>query len=565
MIYDTLRLFPFGDAALLVEFADEISIAASNRVRALDAAITQANIPGIIETIPAYRSLLIEYNPSQILFGDLRALVAEMANGLGNAPVVDAPVKQVPTMYGGEFGPDLADVAAMHHLSQDQVIAIHSSTIYTVYMLGFSPGFAYMGNVPESIATPRLASPRTRVPAGTVAIAGQQTGVYPQSTPGGWRMLGRTTIPLFDPQRDPACFFQPGDRVQFVPVDAMSSPVSDDLMANEPGKRENIPASVEIISPGMLTTVQDMGRWGFQRWGVPGSGAMDALALRAANVLVGNVETSAALEITMAGPTMRFDVDSLIAITGADLGAVLNTPDLADWRVPLWTSIYVRAGSLLEFRGQQSGCRAYLAFAGGLATLPVMKSRSTYLPGKFGGYEGRALQAGDMLSIAETARHLPAGAGRMVENDSIPRYSHHPLVRVVLGPQANYFSDEIIQTLLSNEYAVSATSDRMGLRLQGALLTHQRAKEIISNGIALGAIQVPPNAQPIILMADRQTVGGYPVIATVIRADMPLLAQCIPGSSTVRFRVVTLQEAQEIYRAENARIKIEEAEPIAPF
>ena len=565
MIYNTLRILPFGDAALLAEFADEISIAANNRVRALDAAITQAGIPGIIETIPAYRSLLIEYNPIQILFDDLRALVVEMAKGLGNARVVDAPIKQVPTLYGGEFGPDLADVAAMHHLTQDQVIAIHSGTLYTVYMLGFSPGFAYMGNVPDSIATPRLATPRTRVPAGTVAIAGQQTGVYPQSTPGGWRMLGRTTIPLFDPQRDPACFFQPGDRVQFVPVDATSSSMGDNLLLNELGERDGVPASAEIISPGMLTTVQDVGRWGFQRWGVPGSGAMDVFALRAANALVGNVETSAALEITMAGPTMRFDVDSLIAITGADLGAVLNTPDLVDWRVPLWTSIYVRAGSLLEFRGQQSGCRAYLAFAGGITTLPVMKSRATYLPGKFGGYDGRALQAGDIISIAETAWHLPGGAGRMLVDDSIPRYCHQPLVRVVLGPQADYFSDEIIQTLLSSDYGVSATSDRMGLRLQGALLTHRRDKEIISNGIALGAIQVPPNAQPIILMADRQTVGGYPVIATVIRADIPLLAQCIPGFSAVRFQAITLQEAQEIYRAENMRIKLEESEPIVPF
>ncbi len=558
MIYPVPRVLPFGDAALLVEFADEISPAANNRVRGLDAALQAAPVPGIVETIPAYASLLVEYDPLVLSYRDLLERLADSLEQIHDAPPVESPVKQVPTVYGGDAGPDLADVAAAHDLTPEQVIAIHSGTVYTVYMLGFSPGFAYMGPAPASIATPRLATPRTRVPAGSVAIAGQQTGVYPQSTPGGWRLLGRTNISLFDPRREPACFFQPGDRVRFAPTP------SDQIEMSGAQVRADVPSIsgqpvAEIIAPGFLTTVQDAGRRGYQRFGVPVSGAMDEFALRAANALVGNLDDAAALEITVAGPTLRFLSDALVAITGGDLQPVLQTPALDGWATPHWTALYVRQGALLEFGARQSGCRAYLAIAGGIAAAPLMKSRSTYLAGGFGGYRGRALQAGDILSIGETRGHLPSLAGRAAPENRRQAYSDHPTVRVVLGPQDDYFDAETIQILLSREYAVGETSDRMGLRLQGARLAHRGAAEIISNGIALGAIQVPPNGQPIVLTADHQTAGGYPVIATIIRTDMPLLAQCVPGRSSVRFQSCAVDEAQAIYRASSIRWQPEES------
>ncbi len=340
MIYPSPRFLPCGDAALLVEFADEISPAANGRVRGLDAALSAAQISGIIETVPAYCSLLVEYDPLVLSDGDLKEHLAELFQKIDLVSQPEAPLKLVPTVYGGETGPDLADVAATHNLTPQEVIAIHSGTIYTVYMLGFSPGFAYMGQAPGSIATPRLAAPRTRVPAGSVAIAGRQTGVYPQSTPGGWRLLGRTNISLFDPNRDPACFFQPGDRVRFVPVQA------DEIAPPEETRHDDEPAvgnpSIEVIAPGLLTTVQDAGRFGYQRFGVPVSGAMDSFALRAANALGGNPPGAAALEITVAGPTLRFLSDALIAITGADLHPVLHTPEMDAWDAPLWTARYVR-------------------------------------------------------------------------------------------------------------------------------------------------------------------------------------------------------------------------------
>ncbi len=560
MIYSSPRFLPAGDAALLVEFGDEISAVVNNRVRAFDTALGAAAIPGIVETVPAYRSLLVEYDPLRLSSAELRTHLAELDKHAGPAREEEQPVKRVPTIYGGEYGPDLADVAAAHNLTPAQVVAIHSATIYTVYMLGFSPGFAYMGQVPDAIATPRLPTPRTRVPAGSVAIAAQQTGVYPQATPGGWRLLGRTNIVLFDPQREPACFFQPGDRVQFAPVDAF--PGEEHLAVSEPAADMG-PTAIEVVSPGLLTTVQDLGRLGYQRFGVPVSGAMDAWALRAGNALVGNPPEAAGLEITVAGPTLYFLTDGLVAITGADLQPALSRNGLDAWQAPLWMAIYVRAGSQLEFGGRRSGCRAYLTVAGGIAVPAIMHSASTYLAGGFGGYRGRAVQAGDRLSVGPVHLHLPSLAGRSLAPEHRLPYSDHPVVRVVLGPQDDYFTSDAIETLLSQAYHVSTTSDRMGLRLQGPPLAHKGAKEMISSGIPLGAIQVPPDAQPIVLVADRQSVGGYPLIATIIRRDIPLLAQCLPGQSSVRFQAISVEAAQAIDRAAAKRWRLEEGQPDA--
>ena len=229
MIYHAARLFPFGDAALLVEFADEIGEAANRRVRALDTVLSRASAnaagKGIRETIPAYASLLIEYDPLIVGYAELAQYVLERlaeagARGWEAGQSQAGAVKEVPVFYGGEHGPDLAELAARQGLTPEEVVRIHSGQLYTVYMLGFSPGFPYLGVVPASIAAPRLPTPRTTVPAGSVGIAGRQTGIYPQATPGGWRLIGRTDLALFDPQRDPPAHFAPGDRVRFVPVEA---------------------------------------------------------------------------------------------------------------------------------------------------------------------------------------------------------------------------------------------------------------------------------------------------------------------------------------------------------
>jgi len=302
--------------------------------------------------------------------------------------------------------------------------------------------------------------------------------------------------------------------------------------------------ALEVLREGgMLTTVQDLGRYGYQRYGVPVAGAMDQFALRAANLLVGNPPDAAALEITMTGPTLRATDKCLIAVTGADLALRLN-----NWEMPPWMAILVRQGWIIEFGGRRTGCRAYLAVAGGIKVTPVIGSRSTYLSGGFGGFEGRALRQNDLIPLSGASFHSLSLAGRSFPPDLIPNYSQAPEIRVVLGPQDDYFTDEGIATFLSSEYQVSPASDRMGYRLRGPEIAHQGRADIISDGIALGSVQVPADRQPIVMMADHQTVGGYPKIATVISADIPLLAQCLPNQSAVTFEAVSVGEAQLRYR-----------------
>lgn len=306
---------------------------------------------------------------------------------------------------------------------------------------------------------------------------------------------------------------------------------------------------MRVRKPGLLTTVQDLGRHGHQREGVPVSGAMDKVALRIANLLLGNLESEAGLEITLVGPQLEFPEATLIALTGADLGAKLNGRT-----IPLWRPIRVEAGSFLTFAGHRAGCRAYLAVAGGIAVPPVLGSRSTYLRAGIGGYHGRALAAGDTLLTGEpsalSARIAAAlgrgGAGRWTVSPAIlPLYMAAPEVRALPGAHFDTLTPHAQATLWSTAFRVAPESDRMGFRLQGGPLALSVPLEMHSEGVAMGTVQLPPGGSPIILMADRQTTGGYPRIAQVATVDLPLLAQLRPGD-TVRFRLCSLETAQTL-------------------
>ncbi len=296
---------------------------------------------------------------------------------------------------------------------------------------------------------------------------------------------------------------------------------------------------LEVLNPGLLTTVQDAGRKGWARYGVPPSGPLDEVAFTAANILAGNSPDAAALEITLSGPLLRVARECLIAVCGATFDLWVGTLP-----VPLWHAVYVRAGRIITFGTRRSGARAYLAVSGGIALPPFLGSQATYLPGGFGGLEGRALQAGDRLPLGETAvRDLLARAGRVWPADRRPPYTSQPTLRVVLGPQDEHFTAEGLATFLNSTYRLTQDVDRMGARLQGPPITHRGITGIVSDGVVTGSIQVPPDGQPIVMLADHQTTGGYPKIATVIRADLPLLAQLAPGDE-VRFTAISLAEAQ---------------------
>ena len=301
--------------------------------------------------------------------------------------------------------------------------------------------------------------------------------------------------------------------------------------------------SLEVIEVNGLATVQDSGRVGWRKFGVPTSGAMDVFAFRAANLLAGNDPNCAAIEIGLGDITFRALHDCVVSVTGVGFGLSVYV-----WDFPLWSSYYVRSGWTIRLNKLDSGMWVYLTISGGVQTPPVLNSSSTYLRGSFGGLDGRQLQAGDVLRSGISSHPFNDLAARTMLEEAHPLYSDNPMLDVVMGPQEDYFTKESIDTFFSSEYTVSSTSDRMGYRLEGTPLTYRKKSELISEGMTMGAIQVPSSGQPIIMMADSPTTGGYPKIGAVASADLPLLAQCVPGKSKIRFRKTTIAKAQKKYR-----------------
>ncbi|WP_053367537.1 biotin-dependent carboxyltransferase family protein [Bacillus sp. FJAT-27245] len=294
----------------------------------------------------------------------------------------------------------------------------------------------------------------------------------------------------------------------------------------------------EVLRAGLQATVQDSGRPGWQRFGVSPSGAMDWFSMHTANILVGNPPGEAVLETVFPGPVLELLSDCTVAICGGNL-----SPRLDGKPAPLWKSFRARKGQLLSFGKPVSGARAYIAVSGGIDVPAVLGSRSTYLAGGFGGLEGRSLRKGDVLSSAAPISGTP---GRGLASRLVPAYSTEITVRAIPGPHTAAFEKESLETFFTKSYSVSPNSNRMGLSLNGPKLLHREGADILSDAVPLGGIQVPSGGQPIILMAERQPTGGYTRIGTVITADLPLLAQAMPGS-TVRFRQAGVEEAQKAY------------------
>ena len=306
--------------------------------------------------------------------------------------------------------------------------------------------------------------------------------------------------------------------------------------------------SITVLNPGLLTTVQDMGRIGYQQFGVSVSGVMDPRATSIANILVGNHEGEAVLECTMLGPQLRFDAANCIAITGGDLG-----PTLDGKPIPNYCAVSVEAGQVLRFTGPKTGCRAFIAFAGGLDVPVVMGSRSTYMKAKIGGLEGRKLAKDDVIAFRAPKTQLKNMKDRNLYPEFVPRDVY--TVRVVMGPQDDAFTDAGVKTFLSETYTVTPEFDRMGCRLEGAVVEHKESGDIISDGIAFGAIQVPSAGKPIIMLADRQTTGGYTKIANVITADFRIIGQLKAGDK-VRFEKVSIAHAQDALLTQRAALRL---------
>lgn len=304
--------------------------------------------------------------------------------------------------------------------------------------------------------------------------------------------------------------------------------------------------SVTVIRPGLASTFQDCGRHGYQHLGVPVGGAMDTRAHCLANLIAGNVQDTATLEITLVGPVLRFDTPACIALTGADLSPMVNGV-----AVPMGRPLVVNAGDLLSFGPRRSGLRSYIAWHGGIGLPSILGSQSTWLRGRLGGFHGRALRKGDVLPLNKP---LQARAGKALAEElaATPIYlpstlvcNPRPRLRIMRGPHTGLFTDESLQTLYGSEFRIASQSDRMGYRLEGPALCLRESIQLLSEGATFGSIQVPPDGQPIVLMADRQSIGGYPKIGHFASVDLPQLAQSMPGD-ILSFEEITLEDAQQL-------------------
>ena len=315
-------------------------------------------------------------------------------------------------------------------------------------------------------------------------------------------------------------------------------------------------AGLCVVAPGPLATIQDMGRAGYQRYGVSGSGAVDGYALALGNLLVGNERGAAALEVTLGGAEFEVLQDTAFAVTGGDLGATLVGVPL-----PMWQTVRADAGGHLAFAGPVLGLRAYLCVAGGFDTPPALGSRATHVGSELGGFEGRALQAGDQLPFGEPASSPPA---RRVPARLIPDYGDDITLRVVGGPQEDAFTADGLRIFYASTYTVTDRSDRMGARLDGAAIEAVDGRyDIVSDAVPRGSVQIPGDGKPIILLADRQTTGGYAKIGVVAAADLPLVAQAAPGTA-IRFVRIGVEEAEAAAREQLASLDALAFEEIAP-
>ena len=510
------RVRPAGDAALLLQ--------ADGPAGRLAAAIVSERIAGVLDVVPGAATVLVTTEPGRLDLGELADRV--LALPLPEAGPGIAARAEIPVVYDG---PDLAEVARLTGLSAGQVAARHAAGDYTVGWLGFSPGFGYLTGLDPVLGTvPRLAEPRLRVPAGAVAIAGGLAAVYSSTSPGGWRLLGRTSAVLWDPRRDPPALLAPGMRVRFRAVDALPARPARD----EPATPARSPGSViEVVRPGPLATVQDLGRPGFGHLGVPRSGAADPASLRLANRLAGNPDGAAGLELTLGRAEFRFPAGARAAVAGAPAAVTVRAGPGGEARaVPPGRAFGVPAGGQVRVGAPAAGLRSYLAVTGGIDVPPVLGSRSADLRSGLG---PPPLRPGDVLPVGVTGKVAPGAgpAGRPgAAATTAPAAGEPAVLRVIPGPRDDWFAPGALALLCGGSYAVTPSSDRTGLRLDGPALPRAHGDELPSEGMVTGALQVPPRGRPILLLADHPVTGGYPVIAVVTSADIGLAGQLRPGA-----------------------------------
>lgn len=521
------RFLPVSQSALLVELPELAS------TLDLLGALQAAPVAGVKELVPAARTIFISFDPHLTNAPRLRRAIEGLrveARQGGSGQRVEIPVR-----YNGE---DLAEVGELLGVSVAEVIRRHTSRDYTVAFNGFAPGFAYLTGGDESLQIPRRATPRTRVPAGSVAVAGTFSAVYPDETPGGWQLLGTATVRMWDLQRDPPALLQPGMRVRFVDVTAQEAQGSRDrplydaaLSSRHTGAGLYPVTALEgpallVRATGLQTLFQDRGRPGQAAQGVAAAGALDQGAMRRANSLVGNATGVPVLEALLGGLQLASHGDTVVAVTGATGALTITTPDGRHWTVPRNQPVALAEGDVLTLGEPATGLRSYVAVRGGFAAPPVLGSASTNTLAKVG---PAALVAGQRLAIGPV--NGAAVAVPDIAPPLLPRAGDTVTLDVMMGPRTDWFTPEAVALLSAQPWQVTLQSDRVGLRLAGEVaLTRSITQELPSEGAVLGAIQVPASGQPVLFLADHPLTAGYPVIGSVMPYHLDLAAQLPPGT-----------------------------------
>lgn len=531
-----MRFLPVNLNAVLVEL-DDLA-----QTLALLQSLQTEPVAGVEELIPAARTILVYFNPA---LTQLPQLIDAVGGRSVSAQVERSSHRvQIPVHYDGE---DLREVADILGVAPADVVRMHTGGEYSVAFTGFAPGFAYLSGGDARLDVPRRKTPRTRIPAGAVGLAGTFSGVYPQASPGGWQIIGTTPVQMWDLERVAPSLLRPGYRVQFVDVATLSPEALAALMAACAGERvaaaagtgDAAGAAFRVEAPGLQTLFQDGGRLGHAGQGVGASGAMDRGALSAANRVVGNVAQglgldTACLEVAYGGLTLEALQPAVVAVSGADALLEVLTAQGRRYAVNTYAPLALDAGDRLIVNTPQAGSRNYVAVRGGWRVAPVLGSASTDTLARVG---PAALAAGDALQVGSAAGLPPVALAEQAAF-AMPRADEEICLDVVLGPRTDWFDQQSLELLCSQAWAVTPQSNRVGIRLQGDVaLTRAQAKELPSEGTARGAIQVPASGQPVLFLADHPLTGGYPVIASVASYHLDLAGQ-IPVNARVKFRVV---------------------------
>ncbi|WNZ06075.1 carboxyltransferase domain-containing protein [Paenarthrobacter ureafaciens] len=521
---------PVGTRAVLAEL-DGLA-----EVLALQDLLNRKPLPGQVDVLAAAETVMVVGESASAT----RAIGARLLLLELTAPdVTDSGLVVIETVYDGE---DLADVAELTGLSVDGVVAAHTGQTWTVAFAGFAPGFGYMVGENNALTVSRRATPRTAVPAGSVALGGEYSAVYPRRSPGGWQLIGRTGARMWDLERPKPALVRPGDRVQYR---AVREVVTASAHEPESDSEHHTESGLRIVSPGVQSLIEDLGRRGHGPLGVSAAGALDRASIRRANRLVGNASTAAAIESVGGGLSIEAIGDQVIAVTGAPTALTVQSPSWADpvnhdggpppgatRTVGMAAPFALLDGEVLSLGVPESGFRNYVAIRGGIDVPAVLGSRSADTMSGIGPAPlrvGKELRAGsDTVSTAVGSPEL---------QPDFPGAETVTVLDVVPGPRADWFDQSALESLASQDWVVTPQSNRVGMRLDGQPLVRTRDGELPSEGTMAGALQIPPAGLPVLFLADHPITGGYPVIGVVRDEHLDRAAQ-VPVGGKIRFRLV---------------------------